>query len=39
MQLLGDWNWWLPRWLHLPGGAPAQTQIEASPPAVDLTHS
>jgi RND superfamily putative drug exporter len=19
MQLLGAWNWWLPRWLHLPG--------------------
>jgi RND superfamily putative drug exporter len=18
MQLLGDWNWWAPRWLHLP---------------------
>jgi RND superfamily putative drug exporter len=17
MQLLGDWNWWMPRWLHL----------------------
>ena len=21
MQLLGDWNWWAPRWLHLPGSA------------------
>jgi RND superfamily putative drug exporter len=21
MQLLGDWNWWAPRWLHLPQGA------------------
>jgi len=19
MQLLGVWNWWAPRWLHLPG--------------------
>jgi RND superfamily putative drug exporter len=19
MQLLGRWNWWVPRWLHLPG--------------------
>ena len=21
MQLLGAWNWWAPRWLHLPGSA------------------
>jgi len=21
MQLLGGWNWWLPRWLHLPGSS------------------
>jgi RND superfamily putative drug exporter len=29
MQLLGDWNWWLPRWLHLPGAARAAQQAEA----------
>jgi uncharacterized membrane protein YdfJ with MMPL/SSD domain len=37
MQLLGDWNWWLPRWLHLPGGAPAHPAVEPSRPAGDLT--
>jgi RND superfamily putative drug exporter len=30
MQLLGDWNWWLPRWLPLPGSARAARQAEAS---------
>jgi RND superfamily putative drug exporter len=30
MQLLGDWNWWLPRWLPL-RGAPAQvSELERS---------
>jgi RND superfamily putative drug exporter len=30
MQLLGAWNWWAPRWLHLPGServAPAQQSL------------
>jgi RND superfamily putative drug exporter len=40
MQLLGDWNWWLPRWLKLPGRLPAQPGL-ATPerPAGDLTGS
>ena len=29
MQLLGAWNWWAPRWLHLPGSAPAAKRLEA----------
>ena len=29
MQLLGDWNWWAPRWLHLPGSAAAAQRVEA----------
>ena len=29
MQLLGDWNWWAPRWLHLPGSASAAQRVEA----------
>jgi RND superfamily putative drug exporter len=33
MQLLGDWNWWLPRWLKLPGAAPVLPGVE--PPARD----
>jgi RND superfamily putative drug exporter len=28
MQLLGDWNWWLPRWLPLPGAASASPVSE-----------
>ena len=36
MQLLGAWNWWVPRWLHLPGSssvahrAPAPSGCQAS---------
>ena len=37
MQLLGDWNWWLPRWLHLPGGVAARPVPQPSRPAGDLT--
>ena len=29
MQLLGAWNWWAPRWLHLPGSADAARRVEA----------
>jgi RND superfamily putative drug exporter len=29
MQLLGDWNWWAPRWLHLPGGSRAARPSQA----------
>jgi RND superfamily putative drug exporter len=28
MQLLGAWNWWLPRWLHLRGAAPQVSELE-----------
>jgi RND superfamily putative drug exporter len=31
MQLLGVWNWWLPRWLRLPGSADA---VHRGPPRV-----
>jgi uncharacterized membrane protein YdfJ with MMPL/SSD domain len=37
MQLLGDWNWWLPRWLHLPGRVPAQPPAQPSPTAGNFT--
>jgi uncharacterized membrane protein YdfJ with MMPL/SSD domain len=34
MKLLGDWNWYLPRWLEwLPGGPEREPKVEA-PPAV-----
>jgi RND superfamily putative drug exporter len=32
MQLLGDWNWWAPRWLHLPElgrGVPSARPVSA----------
>ncbi len=32
MQLLGAWNWWLPRWLHLPGGAKVASELELPEP-------
>jgi hypothetical protein len=31
MQLLGAWNWWLPRWLHLPGAAAPVSELEQEP--------
>jgi RND superfamily putative drug exporter len=31
MQLLGDWNWWAPRWLHLPG---SQNAVQRGQPRV-----
>jgi RND superfamily putative drug exporter len=39
MQLLGDWNWWLPGWLHLPGAAPTPTGVEPTGPASHPTGS
>ena len=30
MQLLGRWNWWAPRWLHLSDAAPAREAAAAS---------
>jgi RND superfamily putative drug exporter len=39
MQLLGDWNWWLPRWLRLPGGAAVQVAARPPRPAGDFTGS
>jgi len=29
MQLLGNWNWWAPQWLHLPGAAASPRHVEA----------
>ncbi len=29
MQLLGNWNWWAPRWLHLPGAPRAVRRAPA----------
>jgi RND superfamily putative drug exporter len=32
MKLLGDWNWYLPRWLEwLPGGPPRERRLDAPP--------
>ena len=29
MQLLGDWNWWAPRWMHLSPGSRAARPSQA----------
>jgi RND superfamily putative drug exporter len=36
MKLLGDWNWYLPRWLEWLPGLSVEERVEAAPaPAVD----
>ena len=33
MKLLGEWNWYLPRWLEwLPNLAPERSEVEDRPP-------